>query len=44
MLQNKNHTPTSYFEDRDRCPSCGSYCNVDIDLDENDYCNNCRPN
>lgn len=39
----KNHFPTSYHEAADRCPSCGKECNIDLDLDEHDYCNNCRP-
>lgn len=34
----KNHTPTT-----GQCPSCGNYCNLKKDLDEQDYCNDCRP-
>lgn len=41
--KNKNSTPSSNFENQDRCPSCGSPCNVEKDLDDKDYCNNCRP-
>lgn len=40
--KNKNSPPSSEFEQKDRCPSCGSYCNVFTDLDEKDYCNECR--
>lgn len=37
-----NPIPSSYHEAKDRCPSCGSYVNIDTDLDENDFCNECR--
>lgn len=40
--QSKNSPPSSEFEHKDRCPSCGSPCNLFTDLDENDYCNDCR--
>jgi len=42
-MTNRNSTPSNYHEERDRCPSCGSYCNLDTDLDDKDQCNNCRP-
>lgn len=42
MKQSKNSTPSSIFEAKDRCPSCGSYCDIEKDLDKNDYCNDCR--
>jgi hypothetical protein len=38
-----NNRPTCEFEQKDRCPSCGSFCNIFEDLDEKDYCNDCRP-
>lgn len=34
----KNTRPTT-----EQCPSCGNYCNAVNDLDEQDYCNDCRP-
>jgi hypothetical protein len=34
----RNHTPTT-----GQCPSCGSHCNLKKDLDDRDYCNDCRP-
>lgn len=37
-MKTKNHTPTT-----GQCPSCGNYCNLKKDLDEKDYCNDCRP-
>lgn len=37
-----NPIPSSYHEAKDRCPSCGVYVNIDTDLDENDFCNECR--
>lgn len=39
----KNSTPTSEFADKDQCPSCGSFCNIFVDLDKDDYCSDCRP-
>ena len=42
LINGENNTPTSHFEDVDRCPSCGVYCNVDKDLDDKDNCNKCR--
>lgn len=41
--KNKNSIPSCNFENQDRCPSCGSPCNIEKDLDDKDYCNNCRP-
>lgn len=38
----KNHQPSSEFEHEDKCPSCGSPCNIHTDLDDNDECNECR--
>lgn len=38
----KNSTPSSEFEHEDKCPSCGSPCNIHTDLDANDNCNECR--
>ena len=40
--QSKNSPPSSEFEHQDRCPSCGSPCNIFTDLDDKDYCNDCR--
>jgi C4-type Zn-finger protein len=40
--QTKNNPPSSEFEHEDRCPSCGSPCNIHTDLDDKDYCNDCR--
>ena len=40
---NKNSFPSSHFEHEDRCPNCGDPCDVEKDMDEKDYCNNCRP-
>ena len=37
-----NNYPSSEFEQKDKCPTCGSYCNIHTDLDENDECNDCR--
>ena len=39
---NKNSSPSSYHEAEDRCPTCGEPCNLDKDLDDKDFCNNCR--
>lgn len=41
-MQTKNSYPSSEFEEKDRCPSCGSFCNIHSDLDDNDECNDCR--
>ena len=41
-MKTKNSHPSSEFESKDRCPSCGSYCDIHIDLDDNDECNDCR--
>lgn len=41
-MKTLNSYPTSEFEAKDRCPSCGNYCNIFTDLDENDECNDCR--
>lgn len=41
-MKTKNSYPSSEFEDKDKCPSCGSYCNINTDLDDNDECNDCR--
>lgn len=38
----KNNPPSSEFEHKDKCPSCGSPCNIHTDLDDNDECNECR--
>ncbi len=40
--KNKNSSPSSEFEKEDKCPSCGAKCNIHIDLDEKDFCNECR--
>jgi hypothetical protein len=42
MKKTKNSTPSSEWEPKDRCPSCGNYCDIHKDLDENDECNDCR--
>jgi hypothetical protein len=42
IMKTKNSLPSSEFEAKDRCPSCGSFCNIHADLDENDECNDCR--
>jgi ribosomal protein S27AE len=41
-MKTKNSPPSSEFESKDRCPSCGSFCDIHIDLDNNDECNDCR--
>jgi hypothetical protein len=41
-MKTKNSNPSSEFESKDRCPSCGSYCDIHIDLDDNDKCNDCK--
>lgn len=43
MPKTKNSTPTSEWEAQDKCPSCGVPCNIFTDLDDKDYCNDCRP-
>ena len=42
MKKTKNSTPSSEWEPKDKCPSCGSFCDIHKDLDENDECNDCR--
>jgi hypothetical protein len=37
-----NSSPSSEWDAVDKCPSCGSPCNIYSDLDENDNCNDCR--
>lgn len=37
-----NSSPSSEWGAVDKCPSCGSPCNIYIDLDDNDNCNDCR--
>ena len=39
----KNSPPSSHFEPEDRCANCGSPCDVEKDIDEKDFCNDCRP-
>jgi hypothetical protein len=39
----KNSTPSHHHEPEDRCASCGSPCDIEKDVDENDHCNDCRP-
>ena len=41
-MKTKNNYPSSEFEHEDKCPSCGSPCNIHTDLDDNDECNECR--
>jgi len=41
-MKTKNSYPSSEFESKDKCPSCGSFCNIYTDLDNNDNCNECR--
>ena len=41
-MKTKNNFPTSEFEEKDKCPSCGSYCNIFTDLNEKDECFDCR--
>lgn len=41
-IKTKNSSPSSEFEQEDKCPSCGSPCDIHIDLDERDECNECR--
>lgn len=38
MNTTKNNTRSN-----GQCPSCGSYCDISTDLDDQDYCNDCRP-
>lgn len=42
-MTTKNHRPTAEHSPADQCPSCGSYCDIFQDLDDKDYCNDCRP-
>jgi hypothetical protein len=42
-MYTKNNPTTSIDGKQTHCPSCGSYCNAVTDLDEQDYCNDCRP-
>lgn len=42
-MYTKNNPTTSIDGKAAHCPTCGSYCNTVTDLDENDYCNDCRP-
>jgi hypothetical protein len=39
----KNSPPSSHHGPVDRCPSCGNPCDIEKDLDDKDYCNDCRP-
>ena len=41
-MKTKNSYPSSEFEQKDKCPSCGSFCNIHTDLSDNDECNDCR--
>lgn len=42
-MATKNSLPSSsQWEEKDRCPSCSSYCDIHLDLDDNDQCNDCR--
>ena len=41
-MKTKNNKPSSEFAHEDKCPSCGSPCNIHADLDDNDECNDCR--
>ncbi len=42
-ILNKNSYPYSFYhENEDRCPTCLAKLNIDLDLDENDNCRNCR--
>jgi hypothetical protein len=41
-MKTKNSSPSSEFEEEDKCPSCGSPCDIHSDLDDNDECNDCR--
>jgi hypothetical protein len=41
-MKTKNSYPSSEFEQKDKCPSCGSPCDIHSDLDDNDECNDCR--
>jgi hypothetical protein len=41
-MKTKNNKPSSEFAHEDKCPSCGSPCNIHTDLDDNDECNDCR--
>lgn len=43
MSKTLNSTPTSEWQAKDTCPSCGSPCDIYQDLDEKDFCNDCRP-
>ena len=42
MKVTKNSPPSSEWEFKDKCPSCGSFCDIHKDLNENDECNDCR--
>ena len=41
-MKTKNNYPSSEFESKDKCPSCGSFCNIHTDLNDNDECNDCK--
>jgi hypothetical protein len=41
-MKTKNSNPSSEFQQEDECPSCGSPCDINSDLDDNDECNDCR--
>ncbi len=43
MSKTLNSTPTSEWQAKDTCPNCGSPCDIYQDLDEKDFCNDCRP-
>ena len=42
LKMTKNSYPSSEFEHKDRCPSCGSFCNIHKDLNNKDECNDCK--
>lgn len=42
-MKTKNSIPSSHFAPEDICASCGSPCDIEKDVDDKDYCNDCRP-
>lgn len=41
-MYNYNSPPSNYHHVVDRCPTCASPCDLDLDLDKDDTCKNCR--
>jgi predicted nucleic acid-binding Zn ribbon protein len=41
-MKTKNSTPSSEWENEDKCPNCGTACDINEDLDDDFSCNDCR--